>query len=71
MHFNKEYRHETREIELDVCLHQDCWALPIFLSWRGICDVGRFKGRFRCRTLVIALHILCVSFHFTWWKWGE
>lgn len=69
MHFNKKYKNKTREVELDVCVRWDCWALPVFVSWWKM--IGRGKRLNNFGSFDINLHVLCCSFHFTLWKWGK
>jgi len=53
------------EYELDACFHWDYWAIPFCIYWWKHAD-GLYNA-----CLDVSIHILCFSFHFEWWKWGE
>lgn len=69
MHFSKEYKNETREIELDVNIYYDAWAVPFEIAWwksSKWCNRAMLK-----RAFIFDFSVLCVHFSLTLWKWGE
>lgn len=51
------------EYEINIYLHKDEWALPLFIS------VWKHGDGLMNACLDMSIHILCVSIQFEWWKW--